>query len=180
MIVINTVNSERFSLNGIEYFKNFTPVVAGDSISILNTYANCFTLVNSTNYSQFTVDGVTYASVALLQSALLPVIYSRGTLGVSINTSIAANISGTYEIDWSAAGNWDLKLTSNTTLTQTNNPLLGFEKTITVYVLGDFALTLPTEWVVVGGGTYDGVNGSQIVVQSWDDGNYHTVINDIT
>ena len=81
MIVINTVNAERFSLNGIEYFKNFTPVVAGDTISILNTYGNCIDIVKSTNYANFTVNGLTFLNVASLQGALLPVVYTRNTLG---------------------------------------------------------------------------------------------------
>ena len=81
MIVINTVDAERFTLDGIEYFKNFTPVVAGDTITISNTYGNCINIVKSTNYANFTVNGNTFLDVASLQSALLPVIYTRDTLG---------------------------------------------------------------------------------------------------
>lgn len=80
MIIINTVSTERFSVDGIEYFKNFTPVVAGDTLRLQNTY-NDIHLFNSTNYANITVDGVVYGSVALLQSALLPVVYTRNTLG---------------------------------------------------------------------------------------------------
>lgn len=83
MIVINTVDTQRFSLNGIEYFKNFTPVVAGDSVRILNTYTSYIELVHPSNYANFTVNGNTFANVADLQSALLPVIYTRESLGNS-------------------------------------------------------------------------------------------------
>ena len=47
-------------------------------------------------------------------------------------------------------------------------------QTITIYVKGDFALTLPTEWIVIGG-AYD-PNGTQFIVQSWDDGNFYCAI----
>ena len=93
------------------------------------------------------------------------------------NDSLTQSISGTFNIDFNAYSNWDLTLTGNTILTFTNKPIVGKEKTITIYVVGDFALTLPVEWVIKNGGTYDGVNGSQIVVQSWDNGNFYTVIN---
>lgn len=81
MIVINTVNAQKFSKDGIEYFKNFTPVVAGDSVRIVNTYDSRLEIVPSTNYANFTVDGSTYGSAALLQSALLPVLFTRDNLG---------------------------------------------------------------------------------------------------
>ena len=87
------------------------------------------------------------------------------------------SISGAYNIDWNEFSNWNLTLTANATLTQTNIPLLGKEKTITIYVVGDFALSLPTQWVVKNGGVYDGVNGSQVVVQASDNGNFYTNIN---
>ena len=93
------------------------------------------------------------------------------------NDSLTQSINGTYNIDWNDFSNWDLTLTGNTNISQTNIPIASKEKTITIYVVGDFALTLPTEWVVKNGGVYDGVNGSQIVVQSWNNGNFYTVIN---
>ncbi len=44
-------------------------------------------------------------------------------------------------------------------------------------MVGDFALSLPTQWVIKNSGVYDGVNGSQIVVQGYDNGNFYTIIN---
>jgi len=87
------------------------------------------------------------------------------------------SVSGTYNIDWNEYSNWDLTLTGNTTLTQSNIPPTATEKTITIHVQGNYALTLPTEWEIKNGGVYDGINGSQIVVQSWDNGEFYTVIN---
>lgn len=82
MIVINNIDDTRFSFNGVEYFKNFTPVVIGNYIRILNTYDSAIELTSApTLYSDFEVDSVTYGSAALLQSAILPVLFSRVSLG---------------------------------------------------------------------------------------------------
>lgn len=82
MIVINDVNSQKFSFNGIEYFKNFTPVVIGDKVRILNAYDSAIELTsNPTLFSDFVVDGNTFLTVSALQTALLPVLYTRSTLG---------------------------------------------------------------------------------------------------
>lgn len=83
MIIIVNINAQKFSLNGIPYFKNFTPHVIGNKVRIINTYDSDFTLCELTNYAEFSVNGVTYTSVADLQTALLPVLFSRGTLGSS-------------------------------------------------------------------------------------------------
>ena len=84
---------------------------------------------------------------------------------------------GSYFLIWGSYGNHDIILTQNTEILQGDIPPVGYSQVITLNVIGDFALTLPTEWVIKNGGTYDGVNGSQIVVQSWDNGNFYTVIN---
>lgn len=81
MIVINNVDSQKFSFNGVEYFKNFTPVVVGNKIRVLNTYDSSIELTDAPRlYSEFEVDGVVYASVSLLQTALLPILYTRNSL----------------------------------------------------------------------------------------------------
>ena len=122
-------------------------------------------------------------SLPLLGTEEIPIVQNGETKKVnsseflSDNDSLTQSISGTFNIDFNSYSNWELTLTGNTTLTFTNEPIADKEKTITIYVIGDFALTLPTEWVVKNGGTYDGVNGSQIVIQSWDNDNFYTVIN---
>ena len=122
-------------------------------------------------------------SLPLLGTEEIPIVQNGETKKVnsseflSDNDSLTQSISGTFNIDFNAYSNWELTLTGNTNLTFTNEPIADKEKTITIYVIGDFALTLPTEWVIKNGGVYDGVNGSQIVVQSWDNGNFYTVIN---
>jgi hypothetical protein len=115
--------------------------------------------------------------LAIVQSGETKKINASEFIGGADNESNTESVSGTYNIDWNEYSNWDLTLTGNTTLTQSNAPTTDKEKTITIYVQGDYALTLPTEWEVKNGGAYDGVNGSQIVVQSWDNGNFYTVIN---
>ena len=84
---------------------------------------------------------------------------------------------GSYFLIWDSYGNHDIILTQNTEILQGDIPPVGYSQVITLNVIGDFALTLPVEWVIKNGGVYDGVNGSQIVVQSWDNGNFYTVIN---
>jgi len=122
-------------------------------------------------------------SLPLLGTEEIPIVQNGETKKVnsseflSDNDSLTQSISGTFNINFNAYSNWELTLTGNTTLTFTNESIADKEKTITIYVIGDFALTLPTEWVIKNGGEYDGVNGSQIVVQSWDNGNFYTVIN---
>jgi len=115
--------------------------------------------------------------IPIVQNGETKKVLSSEFLSSEDNDSLTQSITGTFNIDWNAYSNWDLTITGNTTLTQTNIPTTGKEKTITIYVVGDFALTLPTEWVVKNGGAYNGVNGSQIVVQSWNNGQYYTVIN---
>ncbi|WP_445454111.1 hypothetical protein [Flavobacterium sp. 25HG05S-40] len=81
MIIINNINTEKFSLNGIPYYKNFMGVVRGNKLKIVNVYDSELCLSELKNYDQYTVNGVVHVSVAALQNALLPVLYTRATLG---------------------------------------------------------------------------------------------------
>ena len=100
---------------------------------------------------------------------------------IDLDSSITVTgISVSYNVDWRKERNRDLTFTADTVLTESNIPKLKKSKIMTLFVKGDFLITLPVGWVVKGGGVYDGINGSLIVVQSWDNGNYHTVINDTT
>ena len=77
MNTINNVDATKFTINGIPHNKNFTPLVAGDRVSIVGTYDSSLQLLPPTPFSDFTVDGNTFLDVASLQEALLPVLYSR-------------------------------------------------------------------------------------------------------
>jgi hypothetical protein len=131
--------------------------------------------ISELNNATLPLDGT--EQIPIVQNGETKKVVSNVFLSDFNSDSLTQSINGTYNIDWNEYSNWDLTLTGNTTLTQTNIPTTATEKTITIYVIGDFALTLPNEWVIKNGGTYDGVNGSQIVVQSWDNGNFYTVIN---
>jgi hypothetical protein len=94
MIVINNIDSQRFSFNGVEYYKNFTPIVIGDKIRILNTYDSSIELTDSPRlYSEFSVNDLVFDNVASLQSYLLPIIFSR----LSLNGDFLSNDISTYE-----------------------------------------------------------------------------------
>lgn len=80
MNVIVNINTQKFSLNGIQYLKNYISKVAGNRVMVFNCYDNKDVLIELDLYSNFTVNGTSYASAALLQAALLNVLYYRNTL----------------------------------------------------------------------------------------------------
>ena len=90
------------------------------------------------------------------------------------NEQINNALNFEFFVNWSFFNNYDFTLTANGEIKQSNIPPSGYAQTITIYVKGDFALTLPTEWIVIGG-VYD-PNGTQFIVQSWDDGNFYCAI----
>ena len=85
MIVINTVTATRFSLNGIEYFKNYISEVAGNQLTVFNAYDRKDVKVEWSAFGNFLVDNVAFSNVADLQSTLLDVIYTRTNLGSVIS-----------------------------------------------------------------------------------------------
>ena len=93
MITINNIDSERFSLNGIEYYKNFMSFPKGNSIRIVNAYDSTCSLLDYTSFSEINLDGVIHPNIAALQSAILPVIYTRQSLGGGGGGSSLKNLS---------------------------------------------------------------------------------------
>lgn len=81
MIVINERSGNRFEIDGVEYFKNFTPVVRGNKVKIVNTYDHRIEIMPLTEYTEVTLDGSVRANLEALQSALLPVLFTKQTLG---------------------------------------------------------------------------------------------------
>lgn len=81
MTNITNINSQRFTMNGISYYKNFLSQVIGDSIRIVNAYDSKFELLRPTNFNNITINGQPYSSAQSIQLALLPILYTRGTLG---------------------------------------------------------------------------------------------------
>lgn len=81
MNIINNINSQKFSLNGIPYFKNFMGVVIGNRLKIVNAYDSSLQLSELSNFNQYQVNGTIHTSIESLQNALLPVLFTRDTLG---------------------------------------------------------------------------------------------------
>jgi len=87
-----------------------------------------------------------------------------------------ATVTGSYAIDWTNDV-WDLTLTGNTTLTESNLPASGKTKTITLNVSGNHTLTYPTDWTDFITGSYDGVATlNTITIQYFGTGKYKVLI----
>jgi len=130
--VINNLSATTFSFNGIPYFKNFISVVSGNNVRILNTYDSSLQLMPLSLFSDITVNGSTYASAALLQEALLPVLFTRSSLaGIQIDGAITnVNFAGdvlTFTLADTSVVNIDLSslnqgLALTNHISDTNNP----------------------------------------------------------
>lgn len=88
MNIIIDIDIRRFSLNGIEYFKNYISNVAGTQLKIINAYDSNNVLLDWTNYTQISVNGVVYGSIALLQSNLIEVCFNRSLTGGTTITNL--------------------------------------------------------------------------------------------
>jgi hypothetical protein len=185
MIVIVDISPVYFSLNGIRYFKNFTPLVQGQKVSLVNTFDNRIVLYENKNISEITIDGDVYTDIEEFQEILLPVVYAKnaGTgTGIENITEIPnrsyndlqdlplfipdrvlaqTNITGSYVLDWSLYEVWDLVLTGNSTLTNSN---LVNGKTIKILISGSFTLNLTAFNSVKG--TYNGAIKNLIVASN--------------
>lgn len=77
MIAIININDTIFTLDGIRYFKNFAPIARGNKIALVCVYDSRLVLADWLDFSQYSVDGVPFANVALTVQALIPVVYAR-------------------------------------------------------------------------------------------------------
>lgn len=88
-----------------------------------------------------------------------------------------ATVTGAHNIDWDY-DTFNYTLTGNTTWTDVNLPTSGTNsKVITLYVIGDFAITYPANWGTNKIGVYDGTVLNQIVVEYVKSGVYWLTIN---
>ena len=129
MIIINTVNSRRFSLNGIEYLKNYITTVRGNRVEVFNCYERADVLVQSALYTNFKVNGAVYASAAALQAALMDVTYSRLMEGSDVsfdqnNSGLKINLSRITQDDVVARIVEKVNTTSGFTVSQTQTPII--------------------------------------------------------
>lgn len=81
MIVINSQDDAHFTLNGVEYFRNYVNEVAGDMVRIYNCFTAFDIRQDWAHYSNYIVNDETYASASLLQVALNEVTFNRSTGG---------------------------------------------------------------------------------------------------
>ena len=115
-------------------YTNATLPLSGTEVAILN---------NGTNWVKITWNNI---------KAQLSLLYAPKDETIITN----ASVSGTYNIDYSTGDVWDLTLTGNTTLTESNAPASGKTKTITLEVSGNFPLTYPAGWTTGITGAYSG------------------------
>ena len=94
MNVILNIDSQTFSFNGIPSFKNFMPHVIGDKLAVVNVYDSKLKLCDYEEVSQFTVNGVVHTTMSNLATALLPVLYTRSSLGMISGTTNWGDIEG--------------------------------------------------------------------------------------
>lgn len=77
MIIIDTISSEYFSFNGINFAKIYQPLQQGlEQVGIYNIFDTRQQLQNSTDFDEYEIDGVVYGTQALTIAALLPVIFT--------------------------------------------------------------------------------------------------------
>jgi hypothetical protein len=92
LFVINTISATKFSINGREMFKTFTPVYLNDTkISVTNIYDSVQYLFRNTNVSDIELNGIVYANSTLLITALVPVIFIPAGEGTFSQAQIDQN-----------------------------------------------------------------------------------------
>jgi hypothetical protein len=81
MIAIVNINDTIFTLNGIRYFKNFAPIARGNKIALVCVYDSRLVLSDWLDFSEYSVNGSTFANVALTVQEIIPVVYVRNIEG---------------------------------------------------------------------------------------------------
>jgi len=154
MYYIINISDTRFSLDGIQYLKNYVSTVYGTRLEIFNCYERSDVLVEQANYDQFSVDGIVYTTAAQLQSALASVIYSRTTLGGGV----------TFDQD-----NIDIVKTVAFALADNDAAILAKINALPAYTIGEKqsvwfdSAVLKYKMLNYGKGTY-GVGGTQLTL----------------
>lgn len=110
MHVIANSDDNIFSLNGIKYLKNYISRVYGNQIEIFNCYEKADVLVQKDNYQNFTVNGIAYPNVLLLQEALLNVLFNRTTFNEIIVPDASSSLKGKIRLAGDISGTADSPL----------------------------------------------------------------------
>ena len=126
------------------------------------------------------ISALNSVTLPLDNTEVIPIVQSSETKKISVanllNSSLDTNsITTTHDIDWNIGTHY-LTMTANTTLTESNLPSGATTKVISIYITGNFALTLPANWStnIIGG--YNGTVLNQIVVEYISSGVYWVTI----
>jgi len=142
-----------FLSNDSADYTNATLPLAGTEVAILN---------DGTNWVK-----ITWNNIVTSLSSVFQVIEKLVT---------NATVTGTYNVDWTNDV-WDLTLTGNTTLSESNLPATGKTKTITLNISGNHTLTYPADWTDFITGAYSGTAAlNTITIQYFGTGKYKVLI----
>lgn len=115
-VTIVDTGTASFTLNGISYLKNFQSLVSGNSIRIVNAYDSKLVLLPETLYSEFTVDGSTFANVLLLQEDLVSKLFNRPATGTGLLETSKSNTLSFHNTAGVRHGTWSIPITGNLVL----------------------------------------------------------------
>lgn len=97
MIIVNTISEKYFSLNGLNFAKIYQPLKQGsENIGIYNVNDTRQQLLQSTSYSDISVNGVVYSSQAETIERLLEVIYENSFVSETLNLIDSKTEKGGY------------------------------------------------------------------------------------
>lgn len=171
MYIVNQLNERKFTLNGVEYFKNYISVVHGNRIEVFNCFERKDVRIPLTHFSEVSVNGSTYTSAIELQENILDVIYSRSSLsengGFDQNNKLRTISLGFTSADTVPITDFVNKMNLRTTvITSTETPVILVINQSTFTVVDDFTISFQTTkkytyFFRQGKGTY-GVGGTTV------------------
>lgn len=89
--IINDYSAKMFTLNGIQYVRNFVATRRGNRVTIMNAYDTRFGLISG-DYSEFIINGNTFGSAITVVSILSPILFVKdevSMIGGESDNSIA-------------------------------------------------------------------------------------------
>lgn len=120
-VIIVDTGTAIFTLNGVSYLKNFQSLISGDSIRIVNAYDSRLELLSWTLYSEFTVDGSTFASAILLQENLVSKLFNRPATGSGLLETSTSNTLSFHNTAGVRHGTFAIPITGNLILNTTGS-----------------------------------------------------------
>jgi hypothetical protein len=163
-------------------------IIVKKGTTALNNVADC-KIIESTKFGG-TASGGVALTLASIVAALgyTPVPETRTLTIGGVTQDLSANrvfnnlvvvnptVTGSFNIDYTK-DTFDLILTGNTTLTESNLPASGQSKVISLYITGNFTLTYPSDWTDFITGSYEGGSAmNKIIVEYISAGRYNVTI----